>query len=408
MPWTTRHRLLAPMRSTRRGTSLIAGTLLAALAGCGAPAPDEAPSGVWGDATIAEDLAIGVETGADEYMLGSVRSVAVADDGTMYVVDSQVPIIRAYDRDGTFLRDVGRQGEGPGEYSRTPAVRVMPHGELAVWDLGTSRISFFSEQGELLGGFPATAGSFGGHRAFFTDVDENLYLLTMKPGARSELDQRLVKYTIEGEEIDSIDLPPRDPEGRGFGLSAEGVSAPQVVTVSTWSPLGYVVTGRNDAYDIELRKPEGALHLRRDLEPAAVGPEEQGEWEAFRQSIIQRSRSQGIDPQYDPDSVPDTKPFFRDIQVGEDGRVWVWRYVAAEKRDDVEPLPDRPERPLLTWREPWTYDVFEPDGTFLGSVVVPELFQPLVLHGDRIWGSLTDEDGVERVVRLRVVPEADR
>ncbi len=47
----------------------------------------------------------------------------------------------------------------------------------------------------------------------------------------------------------------------------------------------------------------------------------------------------------------------------------------------------------------------DPDGTFLGSVVVPELFRPFVFRGEQVWGSLTDDEGVERIVRLRVVPE---
>ena len=73
--------------------------------------------------------------------------------------------------------------------------------------------------------------------------------------------------------------------------------------------------------------------------------------------------------------------YFCDLFAGDDGRIWVFRYVAADKRDDVAPLPDRPEHPLLTWREPSTFDVFEPDGTFLWSVVVPELLEPLVFRG---------------------------
>jgi hypothetical protein len=137
--------------------------------------------------------------------------------------------------------------------------------------------------------------------------------------------------------------------------------------------------------------------------PVPVGGEEHAEWEAFRQTLVERARARGADTEYEP--IPGVKPVFRQLYVGEGGRIWVFRYVAAEKRDDIEPLPDRPERPLLTWREPWTYDVFDPDGTFLGSVVVPEGLQPFVFRGEQIWGSLTDDDGVERVVRLRVVPE---
>ena len=216
----------------------------------------------------------------------------------------------------------------------------------------------------------------------------------------------LVKYSTEGEELGRVTFPPRDTAGArtfvlGFG---EGDIFPfPTETRSAWSPLGYVVTGRNDVYDIELRKPEGTVHLTRDVTPVPVGGEEQAEWEAFRQSLVLRERARGRETEFEP--IPDVKPFFRGIYVGQEGRIWIFRYVAAEKRSDIEHLLDRPERPLLTWREPWTYDVFEADGSFLGSVVVPERLRPFVFRDDRIWGAGTDDDGVERVVRLRVVPE---
>jgi hypothetical protein len=143
--------------------------------------------------------------------------------------------------------------------------------------------------------------------------------------------------------------------------------------------------------------------LRRDLAPVPLASGEHAEWEVFRQGILARERGTGREPELDP--IPSVKPFFRDFWVGDEGRIWVWRYVAAVKREDIEPVPEQPDRPLLTWREPWTYDVFEPDGTLLGSVVVPERLRPFAFRGDRIWGALIDEEGIEKVVRLRVIPE---
>ena len=377
--------------------------LLTGVAGCSSAEPPEPADTEWGNATAVEELVIGVETGPDEYMLSSVAGLAVAADGTMYVVQRQPPFVRVYDADGTFVRDIGAQGQGPGEFSeRGPSTaRLLDHGALAVWDLWNTRVSIFSNDGEFLHSF--TASGLGCQRCMERDVDGNLYIRNFNRAGESEADVLLEKYTPEGERLGEVTFPLAERETRGFGMSAEGVSSPQFGTMSTWSPLGYVVTGRNDTYEIELRKPEGVVTLHRDIDPARLHPEEHEEWEVFRQLVIGMSRERGGDPQYDPDPIPEVKPFFRDIFAGEDGRIWVFRYVAAEKRDDVEPLPDRPDRPLLTWREPWTFDVFEHDGTFLGSVEVPELFEPFVFRDQRIWGMLEDADGVERIVRLRVV-----
>ena len=68
----------------------------------------------------------------------------------------------------------------------------------------------------------------------------------------------------------------------------------------------------------------------------------------------------------------------------------------------------------VNWVEPVRYDVFEPDGTYLGAVVPPEEFEPFprpVFEGDYVWTVTEDELGVERVVRFRItipLPAPDR
>jgi hypothetical protein len=379
----------------RVAAALVACLLSAFGAGCGSATLDEVPAGVWGETTLVEELALGVEVGADEYMFGYIASIAVGSDGTMYVSDRQQNVVRMYDVDGTYVRDIGRRGQGPGEYASAPALGMLPDGALVMEDGSTSRISFFSREGEYLDSFP-----IGPSSGIVVEREGNILTWRFEGGGE------MARYSRSGEDVGRVEIPPRNQAGAATFVLAfgEGDIYPfPTETQSAWSPLGYVVTGRNDAYDIELRKPEGTIHLRRDIERAPMNREEQAEWEAFRQTLVERVRSQGRDTEFEP--IPDVKPYFRQIHAGEDGRIWVFRYVAAEKRHDIEPVPERPDRPLLTWREPWTYDVFEPDGTFLGAVVVPETLRPHLFRGEHIWGALTDENDVEQVVRLRVVPE---
>ncbi len=391
--------------SKSQASVLLAGAAALCVA-CGSAATDESPQSTWGNAVAVEELAIGIELGDEEYMFGTVNDLAVGADGTIFVVDRNPLLVRVYDTQGAHVRDVGGEGQGPGEFNRPPAIDVLPDGKLVTWDYAASRVSFFAPEGEFVGSFSSTTG-LGGSESLQVDHEGNVNIRVSNQQSGSEADILFAKYSLEGERLGEVVLPPTDRVGRGFFLEAEGVGAPSVIeTQSVLSPLGYGVSGRNDAYAIELLKPDGTVTVEREVAPARIRAEEGDEWRAFRQAVIEMSRARGIDPQYDPDPIPDTKTYFRRLFVGDDGRIWVFRCVEAVKRDDVFPHPDRPERPSLTWREPWTFDVFEPDGTFLGSVRVPELFEPFVFRGDRIWGALIDADGVERVVRLRVVPEA--
>ncbi len=57
--------------------------------GCSSPAPDPLAETAWRAATVVEELSIGVESGPDEYMFGSIRYIAAGVDGTVYVVDGR-------------------------------------------------------------------------------------------------------------------------------------------------------------------------------------------------------------------------------------------------------------------------------------------------------------------------------
>ena len=131
-----------------------------------------------------------------------------------------------------------------------------------------------------------------------------------------------------------------------------------------------------------------------------------GEGGARRSRIERNFRNMVPDWRWNGPSIPDTKPPFRELYVGQEGRYWV--LVSQEGTPTDEPLwdpePGEPSAPNR-WDEPVRFDVFEGDGSYLGAVDAPAGFQIYptpVFRGDRVWAVVEDELGVERVVGFRV------
>ncbi|WP_420632623.1 6-bladed beta-propeller [Candidatus Palauibacter sp.] len=89
----------------------------------------------WGaDATLVPELSIGEMDGPDEYLFGSIASVAVDDDRNVYVFDQQAQNVRIYDPEGGYMRTLGRPGQGPGEWhhpTRSSKLKRSPKKETA-------------------------------------------------------------------------------------------------------------------------------------------------------------------------------------------------------------------------------------------------------------------------------------
>ncbi len=110
---------------------------LAMLLLAAACSPAEPPATSGPTFVIVEDLRIGLSQGADEYLFDNIGGIVQHDDGTISILDIQVPMIRRYDTEGVYLHDVGRGGQGPGEYSdRVQGMKRLPDDNLAIWDSG--------------------------------------------------------------------------------------------------------------------------------------------------------------------------------------------------------------------------------------------------------------------------------
>ncbi len=354
----------------------------------------------WGEAAeLVEEIRIGVLDGQEEYMFGRIQEVAPDGEGGVYVFDGQVPALRHYDAEGRYLRTLGGEGAGPGEYyDAALGLALLPDGRLLLRDPRNGRFTLYDRDGVAVEHWPLASGLFTS-RATAVDTAGHVYarILTdpIEPGQPWPIG--LLHLDNEGQVIDTILSPSIDGEPSG----ATGTFSP----AKRWDlhPHGYLVVGVSDRYAIELRRPEGTLRIEKRAGRVAVHPEERAQHEARRQHMI---RTQGESLAAEPPPIPRQKPFFRNIYAGEDGSIWVHRHEEATLR---EPDPDRPEPdpnapPPLDWIEPTVFDVFEPDGTYLGRVTVPPRTSLRTFSTDVVWATRQGEFDELYLVRLRVVP----
>ncbi len=336
--------------------------------------PLAGPGEAW---TAGELLAeIGTIDGPPEYQFADVVAAVRLDNGDIVVADRGASEIRSYDAEGTFQWRAGREGEGPGEFRRLDFLGRMAGDSLVTYDPMLLRIQVFGPGGRLSRTFraelPRDVGSPGGSapdRAVgvadgrlivrFVELDDDAV-----PGIARWIDYRLVAVdltdgsttsliVVDGEEVDL-----RVGDGNGyseeyyvFGNMPEfGAAAGTVAVIDT------------EAYRVRLASPlDGAVEriIRREVSPRAVTD---AVFEAELDGIVEMVFST-------PDAAPAEEvdmfrrrwrgytrapvlPVLRSVHVDAQGHVWVAPFHLA----GADPAP---------------FDVFAPDGTWLGTVALP-------------------------------------
>ncbi len=103
-----------------------------------------------GTLRLISEISIGEAEGEDPYLFGSIATVAIAEDGSIVVADGKDPRLRIFDSNGAFERDIGREGDGPGEFRRITSVGVW-NDNILVFDSQLQKLVQFARDGGLIG-----------------------------------------------------------------------------------------------------------------------------------------------------------------------------------------------------------------------------------------------------------------
>jgi len=294
----------------------------------------------------------------DEIFFGNVGRVTVGPANEIYLLDNQLSEIQVYAPDGTHLRTVGREGDGPGEMRRPNDFYLMNDGTICVLQGFGGRIVKMSGDGVPAGdgSFTPTVGSgqfsvmirglgvmndmllAGIKMSFEAGVSNQTYFLTRCDSTGVETATLFEKSnTIDYSDFvlteDAMDFVwsrmATGPDGRVYAAPARNT-----YEIHVWDPTGQPEMIIAREYESLPRTDE-----RRDIAHRII--------EGIGANYPRPPRSIGIE-EVDPDLT--------NIWVLEDGRLWV-----QTSRGDYDP-PDGC----------WTVlDVFDTDGNFERQVALP-------------------------------------
>lgn len=78
----------------------------------------------------------------DDVMLGRITSFTVDNEGRVFMADRDQNLIHMYESDGTYLRQVGSEGKGPGEFGNIGILQTDDQ-YLYAYDWNQHRVNVF-------------------------------------------------------------------------------------------------------------------------------------------------------------------------------------------------------------------------------------------------------------------------
>ena len=353
-------------------------------------------------------LEIGTAIGNPEYQLHGVVGAVRLSTGDIVVADGGSGELRRYDRDGTFVWRAAGEGEGPGEHRSLSFVGVLAGDSLLSYDLALQRVQIFDADGELArtiqvappwrGSRPRSAVGVSGRQLIMNFTDgaydgawPDVEGVVRWPGIRiGTLD--LSDGTIEAVS----DFP--GPEGvlRRYGENVAHIGydfgkGPQFAAAP-----GTLAAVDTEAFHIRLIGLGGGTTtriLRRDIAPFPVtSAHVDAEIEAYIETNVlyggvtrEQAEAMGRGRREDPRAS--TLPVLRSIRLDAVGNLWVEPFFGA----GIEVGP---------------FEVFAPDGTWLGSVsfpaglergFIPDFAPGLEIGDDYVLGVWRDAQDIEYV-----------
>jgi hypothetical protein len=337
-------------------------------------------------------LQLGVVEGEQAQMFGRVVDALRLPDGTIVVADGGNIDVRFFDGEGRFLRRVGREGKGPGEFEGITQLASCDGDSVIAWDPWLRRASIFDAQGTLGRSFALESPSAGRSVYGRWECGAGGEVVLMGWPSYDGIPQGLfrpaqpVALANVGDGRITVALGEVAGDDR-YGTPGGSGPAPLGHRTVVAMGVGRAYLGTGDGYEIRGYRLDGTLDLllRR---PDAV--------RAITREDLARYREEELAQVSDPDrrrerermllemEFPTTFPAYEALRTDPDGHLWVQSY-------------PRPGEYGAEWA------VFEPDGEWLGDVRMPEGLEVYEIGRDYVLGRWQDEVGVNyvRLYRLR-------
>lgn len=254
---------------------------------------------------------IGVELGDSNFVFGQLAGADLTAEGDIAVLDMQKVRISIFTPEGEFIRSIGRQGSGPGEFMLPSGMAFFPPVAedgpadqpapgLSVCDAMGGKLVYFDTDLEYLmdvqGFFPSpppvlagvSGGATVGMKPEFLQDETGMYMgFTIARWEMGENEPSVV-YFESMSLFDPSDLSTMQDDIVTFGASPEGLvlTAPmstETYTYTLWSPEGQeLLTFVDEDYE-RVRKTQAEIEMETEMVNARMVqqgmPESMANWE---------------------------------------------------------------------------------------------------------------------------------
>lgn len=333
----------------------------------------------------------GVEA-SEPYRLYDVRGAVRLGTGAIVVADFTSKQVRWYDSEGSFVRAVGREGGGPGEFKSILGMWEIRGDSVAVLDFGNARMTVLGPTGEIgreagvrhLLARPLAPFADGSFLAYATSSERGQEVTTTGVHRGQAL---FVRVSADGEVTDTLTRRPGavryyDTVGGRTVMASPPYTNPTGFSVAVGPERWYYST--LDRFEIEGYSRDGQLHrlIRRDVSPRPVTPELAERWRRYAREEFSQMPPIFRDWRVNL-PLPETLPAHGDMLVDPEGYLWVADYSLED--------------------EPTTWWVFTAAGRWLGAVDIPPGGRLTQIGRDFVLGVWKDEMDVEHVRMYRLV-----
>jgi len=329
---------------------------------------------------LAEDLVIGREKDEAYFFPGRVQ-LDIDGQGRFYVCDWGNRRVQVYDTGGIYIRTLGRQGQGPGEYGFPGNVLVDRFGNAYINNPSARSLVVFGPDGVfkkniLIKTFLATmilgpGGTLVGAPQPNIQEEGGPKNKLLQLGPDGEMLRTIATYPVNGASpgqllihwyVGQIAFCPRPDDSFFYGFSLD--------------------------YKVHIAGREGQeLFAFSKVEESQTITSQEADMTRESGAFIWYGQG---DPRKAPLDMPDHRPFFTRFISDDLGRLYVIRFKPITEKD-------------VKTSE---IDVFSKDGYYLYRMTWP--FVPQVIKGGFLYEVRQDEEaGLTRIIRHRIENWAD-
>ncbi len=337
-------------------------------------------------------LTIGEVSGDLDYILERVSHALRLEDGTIVVADRGPKQLRLFDAAGVFLRNLGRSGEGPGEFAMLSEVWARGDTILAS-DSFQSRVSVFGRGGDVLETIRVeVAQGRGGYRSPHTQFADAAILVLNPPSGGVRLGDgdvipgavwRLDRYSRAGRFMNEIVYVQESPRWEhGITGLPPGLYLPFSLGLPLFAASGnHVYAAEGTEAGIQRWKSDGELShvFRWSVQERRVSRDDRRRWREANSAAPQGYNPAAWARYVQEIPFPERMPLFQRLLADAEGNVWAERFSPS-------------------WEEDTAWYVFNDEGVWLGEVAAPPGLHIFEIGADHVLGLRRDELGVPFVV----------